>query len=336
MQGNREGFIKKVSLFFSNIDLKYNNYNELIEKCKDIENEINDVGKSTARNYVVLNEFFAREAEKVAVNIKNIENYSKELINAVNNSKILNIDEIKNNVINLKNKIKLKESHSIQLEDNKNNLQNNKDKKSDIENKINKVKSSDDYKNYEELMGENEKAKLKINEIENTLFHDFSVLEKALKKYAKIAFENEKLILEYLENPVIALIKDTDFKILKILDSLRNAIERNELELDEKKKAKAIEKIEELDGVYFNKLKEDYKEGKRGFNNLKSEIENNQSRKNLDSFNNELRNINQGIEDINNKIMSINNEFGKINIERLKENLENEIYDITSIKITLL
>src|SRR3989338_285511 len=37
MQGNREGFIKKVSSFFKNIDLKYDNYNELIEKCRNIE-----------------------------------------------------------------------------------------------------------------------------------------------------------------------------------------------------------------------------------------------------------------------------------------------------------
>src|SRR3989338_7940128 len=60
MQGNREGFIKKVSLFFKNIDLKHGihnelkysrlEYNELIEKCRNIENEINSLGSSTARN----------------------------------------------------------------------------------------------------------------------------------------------------------------------------------------------------------------------------------------------------------------------------------------------
>src|SRR3989344_5384136 len=53
MQGNREGFIKRVSLFFNNIDfnnvdLKYNYYNELIEKCRGIQNEINSLGSSTA------------------------------------------------------------------------------------------------------------------------------------------------------------------------------------------------------------------------------------------------------------------------------------------------
>jgi len=336
MEGNREGFIKRISLFFNNIDLKYDNYEELIEKCKNIENDISSLGKGTAKNYQVLNEFFAREAEKIAMNIKNIENYSKELINIINSSKISDIDKIKNNIIDLKNKTKLKESYSIELENNKKILQDNQNKKLEIENKINDIKSGSDYRNYEKLMEEKEKTKIKINEIENILFHDFSALEKALKKYAKIAFENEKLILEYLNDPVITLIKDVDFKILKILDSLRNAIERNELELDEKKKVKAIEKINELDVVYFSKLKEDYKEAKKILNDIKLGIETNNSKKELDSLNIELKNINRDIDNLNNNIVATNNELEKINIEKLKENLQNKINDEVNVKITLL
>ena len=76
MEGNRDAFIKKVTFFFNNMDLKYHNdkdYNELIEKCNRIKSEIDALGKSTARSYQVLNEFFAREAENVAINIKKVE-----------------------------------------------------------------------------------------------------------------------------------------------------------------------------------------------------------------------------------------------------------------------
>ena len=336
MQGNREGFINKISYFLNNLNFEYHNYNELINKCNNVNNEINNLGKSTAKNYQILNEFFAREAEKVAINIKNIENYSKELANTINNSKISDVDKIKSNAADLRNKIKLKESYSIQLENNNKHLDDSKNKKIEIENKINETKSSNDCKNYEKLLEEKEKIKLKINDVENSLFHDFSIMEKALKKYAKIAFENEKLILEYLENPAITLIKDAEFKIIKILDSLKNAIERNELELGEKKKSKAIEKINELDGVYFNKLKEDYKEAKKRFNDLNSKIENNQSRKNLDLLNEELKNINQNIENLNDKILNVNNELGKIDIGKLKEGLKEKIYDVANVKIILM
>ena len=196
MQGNREGFIRRASLFFGNIDLKYNNYGELAEQCGNIRNEINELGEGTARNYHILNEFFAREAEKVAANIKSIEEYLKELANAIGNSKISDIDKIKSSIINLKNKMKLKESYSIQMENSNKTLQNGKNKKTEIENRINEIKSSPHYKNYEKLSEDKEKAEIKIKEIENNLFHDFSVLERAMKKYAKISFENENLILQ--------------------------------------------------------------------------------------------------------------------------------------------
>lgn len=336
MRGNREGFIKRVSLFFSSIDLKHGYYEELIEKCRSIENEIDLLGKGTAKNYQILNEFFAREAEKVAASIKNIENFSRELENTIDNSKISSVDKIKRSIIDLKNKIKLKESYSMQLENSNNALNGNKNKKIEIEKSINELKSSHDYKNYEILLGENDKARSKINEIENILFSDFSVLERALKKYAKISFENEAFILEYLENPIAALIKDADLKISAILENLKNSINTDGLGLEEKKKNKSIDKINEIDSVYLTKIKDDFITAGKRLNDLKAEIEKNNSRKTLDTLNKELKNTNGIIEEINNKIMNLNSELGKINIEKLKENLQKEINDLLNVKIILL
>lgn len=336
MRGNREGFIKRVSLFFSSIDLKHGYYEELIEKCRSIENEIDLLGKGTAKNYQILNEFFAREAEKVAASIKNIENFSRELENTIDNSKISSVDKIKRSIIDLKNKIKLKESYSMQLENSNNALNGNKNKKIEIEKSINELKSSHDYKNCEILLGENDKARSKINEIENILFSDFSVLERALKKYAKISFENEAFILEYLENPIAALIKDADLKISAILENLKNSINTDGLGLEEKKKNKSIDKINEIDSVYLTKIKDDFITAGKRLNDLKAEIEKNNSRKTLDTLNKELKNTNGIIEEINNKIMNLNSELGKINIEKLKENLQKEINDLLNVKIILL
>ena len=341
MQGNREGFIKRVSLFLNNLgfnktDLKYNDYNELIEKCRGIQNEINNLGRSTAKYYQILNEFFAREAEKVAMNLKSIENYSSELIKIMSNSKISDINKIKSGAIDLKNKIKLKESYSIQLKNSNNSLNDDKNKKTGIESRINEIKSSADYKNYEKLLEEKEKSEIKIKEIENNLLHDFSVLERAMKKYAKISFENEDFILEYMDNPIIELIKDTDFKLLGILDNLKNSIERNELGLEERKKDKPIEKINEVDGVYLAKIRDDFINAGERLNALKAEIESSSSRKALDSLNAELMNANQNIENISSEIANLNNELGKINIEKLREALQKEINDAVKAKITLL
>jgi len=165
----------------------------------------------------------------------------------------------------------------------------------------------------------------KLSQIENQLFHDFSALEKALKKYAKIAIENENLILEYLDNPI--------FKISEILDKLKDVIDQ--LGLDDKKKEKALAKIHELDGVYFNKIKEDFKNAKQRSNDVKYEIENNKGKKELDDYNKELNNVKINIESVNNKISMLNNDLEKINIEKLKENLVNEVNDVIKVRIVI-
>lgn len=339
MEGNRSAFIKKVYQFFNNINLDFdysiNYYNILAEKCSNIINEIDALGTSTAKSYHVLNQFFAREAEKVAVNIKNIENYSNNIIDLIRSEKILNIDKIKNNIMDVQNKIKLKEQYTAELEKNKNNLNALTDKKFEIEEGINKLKSSSDYKNYEELLEENKKINKELNEIEAVLFHDFSALDRALKKYAKISFENEGIILEYLSNPIIALAKDRELEILKILDTLKNTISRNELDLDEKKREKSLAKIDELDSIYLTKIRDDFISIKKKLNDLEEKIKTNIPKKNFYLLNTELKNINQNIDEFNNKILGLNNEMGKIDVGGLIENLQNDINNALNVRVIL-
>ena len=265
--------------------------------------------------------------------LKNIENHSKDIKNSIKDNKISIINKIKNDIESIKNKIKLKEQYSDELNNENNNLKNNETKKSETEKKINEIKSSSGYEDYRKLLEEKENVKSKLSGIENRIFHDFSVLEKALKKYAKIALENEKLILDYLSNSIITLIKDNELEILKILDSLKNAID--ELGLDDKKKEKSLEKIGELDGVYLMKIRDDFGTEKQRLNEITSSIENNESNNELESNNNELNNVKTNIENLNNKISNLNNELEKININKLKENLANEVNDVVNSKIII-
>ena len=70
---------------------------------------------------------------------------------------------------------------------------------------------------------------------------------------------------------------------------------------------KALVKIRELDGVYFNKIKEDYKLAKKRFNDIQSEGESNKAKKELDLVIGKLEIINQEIENSNNTYSSLSN-----------------------------
>src|SRR3989338_2833694 len=141
MEGNRSAFLRKTAFFFNNLSLEHADYDELIKKCENIEAEIDSLGKSTARSYMVLNEFFSHEAGKVAAKIKNIESYAKDAKNAAGSSEIQKIAAIKNDIEDAIKKIKLREIYSEDLKNEKMNLEDSERKKTETESRINEIKS---------------------------------------------------------------------------------------------------------------------------------------------------------------------------------------------------
>jgi len=174
-----------------------------------------------------------------------------------------------------------------------------------------------------------------LKEIEDKLFHDFSVLEKAMKKYSKIAFENEHLIEEYLKNSLKTLSKDENLDIIKILNNLEKSLEENKLEMDEKKAEKTLIKIRELNKDYFEKLQNNFDEINDKLEKIESEINNNDAKNKLDTYNEELEKLKLDVENINIKISMQNSELEKINIDNLKEKLMLEINERLGEKVTL-
>ncbi|MBI2134734.1 hypothetical protein HYU09_01980 [Candidatus Woesearchaeota archaeon] len=336
MQGNREAFIKKVTGFFNSIDLQYTDFYGLIEKCKNLEKEMDELGKSTARSYQILSQFFAREVSIIAENIKKIESYSKEIRKLIEHAKIENFDNIKKDLEDAKAKISLKKRLEGEIKEEKGKLDEEKNRLSDSESKIEDAKNSKEHKQYENLLREKEDNERRLREIESKIFHDFSAMEKALKKYSKIAFENGKLVEEYLKEPLRALIKDNNLEIIKILENLSKAVEENKLELDQKKNERALGKIRELDREYFSGLQGSYKKTEEALEKISLDMEDNDAKRQLDNHNKEADNIKNRIEDIKNNIFVNNYELEKIDIDKLKKNLQEEIRNALNEKVIIL
>lgn len=335
MEGNRAAFIRKTAFFFKDTSLEHANYDELTKKCGEIETEINSLGKSTARSYMVLNEFFSHEVEKVAANIKNIETYAKDAKTAVSSSKISKIAEIKSNIKDVQKKIKLKETYSEELKNEKISLENIKNKKSELEHRIKEIKSGKGYKGYEKMLEEISSIESEIKNIDSKLFHDFSALERALKKYAKIAFEDEKLIAAYLDNPINALINDNTLEISRIITGMEKAISENKFELEQKKSDKTIAQIRELGQNYFEDLQDNHKRLDKKLISLRQLAKDDLAQNELERLNNELKNIENAIGNINGKILELSDDLEKIDMVQLKENLQNDIKEIVNEDIAI-
>jgi hypothetical protein len=337
-EGNRTAFIKKTLFLFNNLHLEFSGkegYINIAKKCKDTENDIDLLGKATARSYQILGQFFAREAEPIAISIKNVENFSKDIVKAINSDKISGIGKIKNNITEIKEKIRLKEDYINDLESNKNSLTEDKSKKEDIENNINQIKASEDFVNYEKYLKEKDHIGIEIQVIENLLFHDFSALDRALKKYAKTAFEDESLVMEYLDSPIKALAADNNLKIIKILDGLKRSVSENRLDLDSKRNEKTLSKIKELDNSYFIKNKDRLRNLNERLCKICLETENNRSKKELENYKEKLKVAELDIESTTKKISNLSSSLGEIDIEKMREMLQNEINGLLNTRLVI-
>ena len=63
--------------------------------------------------------------------------------------------------------------------------------------------------------------------------------------------DDEFFINTYLDNPVGAVLADTDLRIANIVEKVKEAIASNHIDLEEKKREKILERIQSLDRDFF-------------------------------------------------------------------------------------
>jgi len=152
---------------------------------------------------------------------------------------------------------------------------------------------------------------MQIDEHKSKLFHSFSIIEMALKKFSRMAFENEKIINKYIENPLF-LIGDDELKIISILKNLEKNIINNQIQLKDKKKEKTLEEIRKMNREFFDNFLQKYKGLMEELRNIDKEIGKIDIQHKINELNNKKNEDELRLEGIN-KYM-----------ENLKKNIEEE------------
>jgi hypothetical protein len=334
MRGNREAYIKKVELLLTQINIKKQDYNEILNSCLDFNNSVELFGKSTVKSFHILREFFDEEASNIASNVKNLDNNIKELRMIINDSKINDFKIIKEKIIQLSKKREIKRNYYNFLTKKEKELEAQKQLFEKIEQEIRQFKYSEKFKDYNKIITRKEEVLNKINLLKNDLSNHFMPLQKAMKKFEKISFGDIGILKKYKENLIKALINDKELKITNLLRDIKENI--NELDLKEKKKEKTLKKINQMDKEFFANFLIEY-------NNLKTVLEeiNNKLNKNK-VINDYKKMINKKenqlfiISKINKEIEDIKNEIRKIDINNLEEELIGNIKDKMNIEIEII
>ena len=200
---------------------------------------------------------------------------------------------------------------------------------------IQNLKNSEDYSKFNKLKEEKEETQKEFSNNNSRLSQSFSVLETALKKYQRLAFENQKLIEDYLKDPITTILNDKELKIISILEKLSSSAANNEIELKDRKKEKTIEEIKTLTKDFFESFIAKHNNLKNKLLEIKEKIENNQTNKDIEKSQTDLNKTNEDIINCNTKISKTKEELSKINIEEIKKQLEKELNELLKVNLSL-
>jgi len=334
MEGNRDSYIRSVNVLINAIHIEDDP--DSILKFSDFFNEkLTQFAKSTSKAYQILQQFFGNESNGIALNIRNLDALIKELKQKVISQDIGKINSLKKEIQDLDKKKFHKIELNKELKQKTKQQENLVNHKNDLEKKIQGIKNSEEYNQHRALQELNRKYLDKIDDSNKLITHSFAVIDAALKKYERVAFRDFDLISEYRKEPIKTLIKDTQFKIMEILDQTRKNIIGGTIELKETKKERILKEIEKLTQDYFEDFLSGIGDIKKKMDDVDEQLKSNKSSENLKKLEEDLNKFNHDLEKLNSHIDYLKQEINKIDFDKIKEKLKQEIKEILNLEIVI-
>jgi DNA repair exonuclease SbcCD ATPase subunit len=203
--------------------------------------------KTSAKSYYVVSEFFGNEIRAVALNIKAIDDVMKSVSGFMeeNDQSLVIIKQIKEDIGKIQTGEQRIEEAKQKIANLGKDKENIKKELKQVESRISSVKKSKAFSEHKMNKKSIKEKSDELQSLEHEMVSGFSVLDKALRKYSKITL-SEELVLKYLNNPIETLLGDKELKVIGVLQQLKAAVEKGDLELKDKKKTKTLDQIGKL------------------------------------------------------------------------------------------
>jgi len=335
MKGNRNFYIKRVSIFLKQISFP-ESITDIKSNCDEFSKMLESFGKSTAKSYHILQEFFGHESNAIAQNIKQFDLLFKKLRNTVTRTYVSTIANTKKSIKELSHKIIHKKKLKLELVDKKKDIQALEERLQQKKKALQTLADSEEQKRLDQLKKQKEDIITKLKEQEIKIFHYFSILEMALKKYYHIAFENKVVVEKYLKNPVKTLIKDSEFIILEILSKLKSLIESNSIALKYKKREKTLSTVNELNRDLLSSLIGKYNELNDKIRSVEEQISSIKVIEKKDKIKREISDITLKLNQKKNEKEKLERDINHIDIPKLKKYLEESIKTTVRTDVEIL
>jgi len=335
--GHRENYARVLFQFADSIKIPEDvDYRKASVVSYDIDERLNEVGKTTVKSYYAVQHLFHDDLEKIAKNLKSLSNLSKQIKEKIQQSKASEIEDVRNKIVELINAIGKKDDFSKQIAEQKETLIELENSRQTCESKTEEIKQSENFLLYEQLQKELQDIQESVNKNKNEALQMFSPLEAGLKKFKRITLENEDLADEYLDSSHSALLKDKDFKIIGLLQNMKKSILSGSVDLRDEKKEKILEAIDVISTDKLNQIVLDYASLSAKKENISKKLSLNPAKSRLKEIEYKIEHILFKTANLKEEIEDIEKKYNQIDLEALKKELENKIKEITNVEVIIM
>lgn len=336
--GNRKSFLEKMSFLIKQIQRPIgNDMKSILTFYEEIDKLINITNIETTKEYAFLKILFEKEGKEVVQSFRQIIEINNKISDILrglkeSNLKLPKINEVVLEVSKLSEELKKNEVYELDKKS-----KEDEDRIKEIENELEKLHYSDDWKAFLEMNRVKEELKLRMENKRFDFVNKISKLEVPLKKY-KWSFEKGILNL-YIEKSLESILREDPKSeaFMSAVKDMKIKIIEGKMELkDSKKFMSFIEDI--IENNTIGKVIEDYKSLSQELKNQEEKISSQEVSKRKIKLESEIKGLKKEIEDIKEDKKRAEERFKRIqaNKEQKIKELEELLYYIFGKKVLLV
>ncbi len=243
MFGNREAYLRTVSAFADGLVIPDElAYEKLLQFISGAEERMGQLVKNTARNYIILKEFFSNEVRDGGNQLTAIEG----VFAGLKQTKLAELATIKKKINELEETVKQKGGFADTIIQEKQALALTESLIASAETHMQQLRTGKQFQELELLQKQMAALKGKLKNHHDLLSKSFSSIERLIRKYCAAYPEEARLFQSYLTNAGDALLADTNVLIVDGLDRLRGTILTGQFGTDDKERHDSLARLNEL------------------------------------------------------------------------------------------
>ena len=262
MEGNRESYIRATAQFVDQLQQKELTVHTAETFVQSFSEALEAYTQATAKNYMVLQEFFAHESHAVADAIRELKvctDKITEVLKAVHSDEMMRIHAV---IERIENRLHAAHDFDNMIQRKQNDIGVIEKQKLEFAQKLKAMEKSKEIQEFKDYEAKRQELMATMDKLKEGFYQSFSQIQHPLKKFAKQSADKDKYedtIQLYEQDPVQALLGDTELHLVTILAQLKQAMDTNTLELKDTKREKAYEALNILTNDYLQKFIHEYK-----------------------------------------------------------------------------